>query len=77
MSFFDVDRLRIPGRMQILITALLNRVLTLPDYRNGPELLKYPRIIDLQNENNMLVATQCVPFGIWVPMSYTSLWEHK
>ena len=32
------------------------RVLTLPDYRRGPELLKSSVIIDSQNEHFLLVA---------------------
>ena len=52
------NKLRIQGRMQMLIKVFLNRVLTLPDYSGGPESLNPSRFIDLQNENSMLVAKQ-------------------
>ena len=33
------------------------------------------KIVDLQNETNILVTNQCF-FRILVPMSYISFWEH-
>ena len=72
------DKLRIQGRMHFfekMSQSALNQVLTLPDYRTQ-KMLQIPlKIIDLQNDFNILVAKQ------WkirnsVPMSYISLFEN-
>ncbi len=69
------DKLRIQGRMQIfekMSQSALNQVLTLPDYRTQ-KMLQIPlKIIDLQNDFNILVAKQW-KIRISVPMSYISL----
>ena len=68
----DFDKLRIQGRMQIfekMSQDALNQVLTLPDYRTQ-KMLQIPlKIIDLQNDFNILVAKQW-KIRISVPMSY-------
>ena len=55
------DKLRIQCRMQIfekMSQSALNQVLTLPDYRTQ-KMLQIPlKIIDLQNDFNILVAKQ-------------------
>ena len=55
------DKLRIQCRMQIfekMSQNALNQVLTLPDYRTQ-KMLQIPlKIVDLQNEANILVAEQ-------------------
>ena len=72
------DKLRIQGRMQIfekMSQSALNQVLTLPDYRTQ-KMLQIPlKIIDLQNDFNMLVAKQWKN-RISVPMSYVRLFEN-
>ena len=74
------DKLRIQGRMQIFEkmsqSALnLNHVLTLPDYRTQ-KMLQIPlKIIDLQNDFNILVAKRW-KIRISVPMSYMRLFEY-
>ena len=71
------DKLRIQGRMQIfgkMSQSALNQVLTLPDYRTQ-QMLQIPlKIIDLQNDFNILVAKQW-KIIISVPMSYMRLFE--
>ena len=66
------DKLRIQGRMQFfekMSQGALNQVLTLPDYRTQ-KMLQIPlKIIDLQNDFNILVAKQW-KIRISVPMSY-------
>ena len=53
----------------------LNQVLTLPDYRTQ-KMLQIPlKIIDLQNDFNILVAKQW-KIRISVPMSYIRLFEN-
>ena len=65
------DKLRIQGRMQIfekMSQSALNQVLTLPDYRTQ-KMLQIPlKIVDLQNDFNILVAKQW-KIRISVPMS--------
>ena len=72
------DKLRIQGRMQIfekMSQSALNQVLTLPDYRTQ-KMLQIPlKIIDLQNDFNILVAKQW-KIIISVPMSYMRLFEN-
>ena len=72
------DKLRIQGRMQILeqmSQSALNQVLTLPDYRTQ-KMLQIPlKIVDLQNDFNILVAKQW-KIIISVPMSYMRLLEN-
>ena len=48
---FQKCSLRVQGRMQLLIKNVLSRVLTLPHYSGGPELLKSFGFIDSQREN--------------------------
>ena len=76
--YLDFDKLRIQGRMQIfekMSQDALNHVLTLPDYRTQ-KMLQIPlKIIDLQNDFNILVAKQW-KIIISVPMSYISLFEN-
>ena len=75
------DNLRIQGRMHIfekMSQSALNQVLTLPDYRTQ-KMLQIPlKIIDLQNDLNILVAKQWTII-ISVPMSYVFLriWPSK
>ena len=68
------DKLRIQGRVQFfekMSQSALNHVLTLPDYRTQ-KMLQIPlKIIDLQNDCNILVAKQW-KIRISVPMSYIS-----
>ena len=72
------DKLRIQCRMQIferMSQSALNQVLTLPDYRTQ-KMLQIPlKIIDLQNDFNILVAKQW-KIIISVPMSYIRLFEN-
>ena len=72
------DKLRIQCRMHIferMSQSALNQVLTLPDYRTQ-QMLQIPlKIIDLQNEFNILVAKQW-KIIISVPMSYIRLFEN-
>ena len=72
------DKLRIQCRMQIfekMSQSALNQVLTLPDYRTQ-KMLQIPlKIIDLQNDFNILVAKQW-NIRISVPMSYIRLFEN-
>ena len=72
------DKLRIQCRMQIfekMSQSALNQVLTLPDYRTQ-KMLQIPlKIIDLQNDFNILVAKQW-KIRISVPMSYIRLFEN-
>ena len=72
------DKLRIQCRMQIfekMSQSALNHVLTLPDYRTQ-KMLQIPlKIIDLQNDFNILVAKQW-KIIISVPMSYMRLFEN-
>ena len=76
--YIDFDKLRIQGRMQIfekMSQDALNHVLTLPDYRTQ-KMLQIPlKIIDLQNDFNILVAKQW-KIRISVPMSYMRLFEN-
>ena len=69
------DKLRIQGRMQIfekMSQSALNQVLTLPDYRTQ-KMLQIPlKVVDLQNDFNILVAKQW-KIRISVPMSYIRL----
>ena len=71
-------KLRIQCRMQIfakMSQSVLNQVLTLPDYRTK-KIVQIPlKIIDLQNEFNMLVAKQW-KIIISAPMSYMRLFEN-
>ena len=71
------DKLRIQCRMHFfekMPQNALNQVLTLPDYR-AQKMLQIPlKIIDLQNDFNMLVAKRW-KIRISVPMSYISFWE--
>ena len=71
------DKLRIQCRMQIfenMSQSALNQVLTLPDYRTQ-KMLQIPlKIIDLQNDFNILVAKQWNIIS--VPMSYMRLFEN-
>ena len=53
--------------MHLFCKSALTRFLTLPDYSRGPEFLKSSEIVDLQNEDNTLVARQFL-FGISVQM---------
>ena len=73
--YLDFDKLRIQGRMQIfekMSQDALNQVLTLPDYRTQ-KMLQIPlKIIDLQNDFNILVAKQWKT-RISVPMSYINV----
>ena len=70
--------LRIQGRMHFfekMSQNALNQVLTLPDYRTQKMLQNPLKIIDLQNDFNILVAKQ------WkirksVPMSYIICLEY-
>ena len=72
------DKLRIQCRMHIfekMSQSALNQVLTLPDYRTQ-KMLQIPlKIIDLQNDFNILVAKQW-KIIISVPMSYMRLFEN-
>ena len=72
------DKLRIQCRMHIfdkMSQSVLNQVLTLPDYRTQ-KMLQIPlKVIDLQNDFNMLVAKQWTII-ISVPMSYMRLFEN-
>ena len=72
------DKLRIQCRMQIfekMSQSGLNQVLTLPDYRTQ-QMLQIPlKIIDLQNDFNILVAKQW-KIRILVPMSYMRLFDN-
>ena len=64
--------------MQIFIKFTkfaLNRVLTLPDYFLGLELLISSGIIDLQNNFIILVRKQH-KYRISVPMSYIKFFEN-
>ena len=71
------DKLRIQGRMQFFekkSQSALNHVLILQKDRTQ-KMLQIPlKIIDLQNDFNILVAEQW-KIRILVPMSYISLWE--
>ena len=71
------DKLRIQGRMQILEKMpqnALNHVLILQKDRTH-KMQQIPlKIIDLQNDFNILVAKQWKNI-ILVPMSYISRWE--
>ena len=72
------DKLRIQCRMQIfekMSQGALNQVLTLPDYRTQKMLQNPLKIIDLQNDFNILVAKQW-KIRISVPMSYMRLFEN-
>ena len=72
------DKLRIQCRMQIfekMPQSVLNQVLTLPDYRTQKVLQIPLKIIDLQNDFNILVAKQW-KIIISVPMSYIRLFEN-
>ena len=73
-----LDKLRIQCRMQFfekMSQSALNQVLTLPDYRTQ-KMLQIPlKIVDLQNDFNMLVAKQW-KIRISVPMSYMRLFEN-
>ena len=72
------DKLRIQCRMQIFekrSQSALNQVLTLPDYRTQTMLQIPLKIIDLQNDFNILVAKQW-KINISVPMSYMRLFEN-
>ena len=66
------DKLRIQGRMQIFekkSQSASNHVLILQNYRTQ-KMLQIPlKIVDLQNDLNMLVAKQW-NIKISVPMSY-------
>ena len=72
------DKLRIQGRMQIFekkSQSALNHVLILQKYRTQ-KMLQIPlKIIDLQNDFNILVAKQW-KIIISVPMSYMRLFEN-
>ena len=72
------DKLRIQGRMNIfekMSQSALNHVLTLPDYRTQ-QMLQIPlKIINVQNDFNILVAKQW-KIRISVPMSYIRLFEN-
>ena len=72
------DKLRIQCRMQIfekMSQNALNQVLTQPDYRTQ-KMLQIPlKIIDLQNDFNILVAKQWTII-ISVPMSYMRFFEN-
>ena len=72
------DKLRIQGRMQIfekMSQSALNHVLILQKDRTQ-KMLQIPlKIIDLQNDFNMLVAKQW-KIIISVPMSYMRLFEN-
>ena len=72
------DKLRIQCRMQIfekMSQSALNQVLTLPSYRTQ-QLLQIPlKIVDLQNDFNMLVAKQW-KIKSSVPMSYIRFFEN-
>ena len=72
------DKLRIQCRMHFfenMSQSALNKVLTLPDYRTQ-KMLQIPlKIIDLQNDFNILVAKQW-NIRISVPMSYMRLFEN-
>ena len=73
----DFDKLRIQGRMQIfekMSQSALNHVLILQKDRTQ-QMLQIPlKIIDLQNDFNILVAKQW-KIRISVPMSYIRFWE--
>ena len=66
------DKLRIQCRMQFfekMSQSVFNQVLTLPDYRTQ-QMLQLPlKIVDIQNDFNILVAKQW-NIRISVPMSY-------
>ena len=72
------DKLRIQGRMQIfekMSQSALNHVLILQKDRTQ-KMLQIPlKIIDLQNDFNILVAKQW-KIIISVPMSYMRLFEN-
>ena len=72
------DKLRIQGRMQIfekMSQSALNHVLILQKDRTQ-KMLQIPlKIIDLQNDFNILVAKQW-KIRISVPMSYIRLFEN-
>ena len=72
------DKLRIQGRMQIfekMSQSALNHVLILQKDRTQ-KMLQIPlKIIDLQNDFNILVAKQW-KIRISVPMSYMRLFEN-
>ena len=72
------DKLRIQGRMQIfekMSQSALNHVLILQKDRTQ-KMLQIPlKIIDLQNDFNILVAKQWTII-ISVPMSYIRLFEN-
>ena len=72
------DKLRIQCRIQIfekMSQSASNQVLTLPDYRTQ-KMLQIPlKIVDLQNDFNILVAKQW-KIRISVPMSYMRLFEN-
>ena len=72
------DKLRIQGRMQIfekMSQSALNHVLILQKDRTR-KMLQIPlKIIDLQNNFNILVAKQW-KIRISVPMSYMRLFEN-
>ena len=70
------DKLRIQGRMRLFEKkqSALNHVLILQKDRTQ-QMLQIPlKIIDLQNDFNILVAKQW-KIRISVPMSYISFWE--
>ena len=71
------DKLRIKGRMQIfekMSQSALNHILILQNDRTQ-KMLQIPlKIIDLQNDFNIVVAKQCTII-ISVPMSYMRLFE--
>ena len=71
------DQLRIQCRMQIFEKVshnALNQVLTLPDYRTQ-KMLQIPlKIIDLQNDFNILVAKQWKK-QIGPNVIYEAFWE--
>ena len=72
------DKLRIQGRMQFfekMSQSVLNQVLTLPDYRTQKKQQIPLKIVDLQNDFNILVAKQWKN-RISVPMSYMRLFEN-
>ena len=67
------DKLRIQGRMHIF--EKMSQVLTLPDYRTQQMLQILLKIVDLQNDVDILVAKQWTNI-ISVPMSYMRLFEN-